>query len=178
VQACIRNKLSTVTLSAPSGQVGIGGQTYTIALTGGTLSINNNITFLTPEALGVVNQPCGHFTGSRVVDGTMTAYLKTGASGDTADLLNDLLAYSQSAAGADPTIFDLDIYVGGVTPVSPYDTPVVQFSLPNAHLVIPTINIEDVVSVEIPFVGLPYTGTNPDPNATNEVAVAYYADET
>lgn len=178
-QACIRNKLSTVSLVGASGQVGIGGNTYTLALTGGSLTINNNITFLTPEALGAVNLPCGHFTGTRAIGGEMTAYLKTGGSNDTGDLLNDLLTYSNdAAAGANPTQFALDIYVGGIAPVSPFDTPVVALTLPAAHLVIPTINIEDVVAVSIPFTGLPYTGTVPDPDATNELTVAYYADET
>ena len=179
VQACIRNKLSTVTLIGESGQTGIGGNTYTVALTGGSLSIGNNITFLTPEALGVVNQPCGHFTGQRAVSGEMTAYLKTGGTNDTGDLWNDLIAYSESAAGASPTQFDLTINVGGPAASSPYDTPIVSFNLPNAHLVIPQINVEDVVSVSIPFIGLPYDSAgDPDPEAYNEITVAYYADET
>jgi hypothetical protein len=178
VQACIRNKLSTVDLIGDSGQIGIGGNSYTLALTGGTLSIANNITFLTPEALGVVNNPCGHFTGQRVVSGNMTAYLKTGGTNDTGDLLNDVLTYSNGAGGSDPTKFALTINVGGVAPASPYDTPVIQFSMTGAHVVIPTINIEDVVSLDIPFNALPYTGSAADPEATNELTVAYYADET
>jgi hypothetical protein len=176
VQACIRNKLSTVSLVGLSGTA--YGQSYTLALTGGTLTVANNITFLTPEALGVVNSPCGHFTGQRVISGNMTAYLKTGGADDTAELLNDVLTHSNSASGADPTNFDLTINVGGVAPASPYDTPVVQLTMTGAHLVIPTINIEDVVSVDIPFNALPYTGAAPDPAATNEMTVAYYADET
>lgn len=177
-QACIRNKLSTVSLDAASGQVGIGGKSYTLALTGGSLTISNNITFLTPEALGVVNQPCGHFTGQRTVNGNMTAYLKTGGANDTGDLLADVLTYSNGAGGSDPTQFDLTINVGGAAPASPYNRPVVSFNLPTAHVVIPTINIEDVVSVDIPFIGLPTTAGAADPDATNEVAIAYYADET
>jgi hypothetical protein len=177
-QACIRNKLSTVDLIAASGQPGIGGKTYTVALTGGTLTISNNITFLTPEALGVVNVPCGHFTGQRTVNGNMTAYLKTGGTNDTGDLLNDLLTYSTSANGADPTQFALDINVGGAAPGSPFNRPVVEFAMPTAHLVIPTINIEDVVAVDIPFSSLPTSAGAPDPEATNELTVAYYADET
>ncbi len=177
VQACIRNKLSTVTLTGESGQAGIGGNSYTLALTGGSLTIANNITFLTPEALGVVNNPCGHFTGQRVVNGEMTAYLKTGAL-ETASLWNDLITYSNSASGADPTQFALQINVGGVAAASPYNTPVVSFVMPTAHLVIPQINVEDVVSVSIPFNALPYTTGAPDPSATSELTVAYYADET
>lgn len=176
VQACIRNKLSTVSLVGLSGTA--YGQTYTLALTGGSLTVANNITFLTPEALGVVNNPCGHFTGQRVISGNMTAYLKTGDAGDTADLLNDILTHSNSTSGADPTNFDLTINVGGVTPVSPFDTPIVQLTMTGTHLIIPVINIEDVVSVDIAFNALPYTGADPDPVATNELTVAYFADET
>jgi len=175
-QACIRNKLSTVELTGETGQLYAG--TYLVALTGGSLTISNNITFLTPEALGVVNNPCGHFTGQRAIGGTMTAYLKTGASGDTADLINDVTAHSNSTNGADPTRFILKIYVGGVQAVSPYDTPILELSMLKAHVIIPTINIEDVVSVEIPFTALPYTGSDPDPAANNEMTAAYYADET
>jgi hypothetical protein len=176
VQACIRNKLSTVSLVGKSGTA--YGQSYTLALTGGSLTVANNITFLTPEALGVVNNPCGHFTGQRVISGNMTAYLKTGGADDTAELLNDIITHSNSAAGADPTDFDLTINVGGVAPASPYNTPIVQLNMPGTHLVIPVINIEDVVSVDIAFNALPYTGTAPDPEANNELTVAYFANET
>ena len=177
VQACIRNKLSTVSLLGKSGTD--YGKSYVLALTGGTMTIANNITFLTPEALGVVNNPCGHFTGQRVVSGNMTAYLKSGTGGnDTATLLNDILTHSNSPAGADPTDFELTINVGGIAPASPYNRPLLQLLMADAHLVIPTINIEDVVSVDIPFNALPYTGTAPDPEATNELTVAYYADES
>jgi hypothetical protein len=177
-QACIRNKLSTVILIGESGQAGIGGNTYAVALTGGSLTIANNITFLTPESLGVVNQPCGHFTGQRSMSGNMTAYLKTGGTNDTGDLMNDLLTYSNSSTGADPTRFALNITVGGATPGAPWSRPLLELAMPNAHLVIPVINIEDVVSVDIGFTGLPYTGANPDPEALNELTAAYYADET
>lgn len=179
-QACIRNKLSTVSLVAESGQAGIGGNSYTVALTGGTLTINNNITFLTPEALGVVNQPCGHFTGQLAVSGNMTAYLKTGTL-ETAELLDDLLTYSTGAnASADPTKFALTFYVGGGAGdlVSPWAKPIVQINVPAAHLVIPTINIEDVVSVDIPFTALPYDSAGiPDPEAGTQIDLAYYAAE-
>lgn len=177
-QACIRNKLSTVSLVAESGQAGIGGNSYVLALTGGTLTINNNITFLTPEALGVVNQPCGHFTGQLAVSGNMTAYLKTGNL-ETAQLLDDLLTYSTGAsASADPTKFALTINIGGPAPASPYSNPIVQVNVPNAHLVIPTINIEDVVSVDIPFTALPYDSSGvPAPEAGTQIDLAYYAVE-
>jgi len=50
-------------------------QTYGLVLTGGNVTITNNITFLTPETLGSVNQPIGHVTGARSVSGSFTCYL-------------------------------------------------------------------------------------------------------
>ena len=109
----------------------------------------------------------------------MTAYLKTGGVDDTAVLLNDIITHSNSAAGADPTDFELTINVGGIAPGSPYNTPIVELLMTGAHLVIPTISIEDVVSIDIPFNALPYDGSdNPDPSFANELTVTYYADET
>lgn len=171
-QACIRNKLSTVSLV---GNTAPYNDTYNVALTGGSLSIANNITYLTPEALGVVNLPCGHITGQRQVSGTMTAYLKSDASG-TADLMSAV----SSVTSAAPLDFSLDIFIGGADPgAGPYTYPVVQLQMPFSHIVIPTINIEDVVSIEIPFTALPYaTGPVNDPDENNELEVIYYADES
>ena len=61
---------------------------------------------------------------------------------------------------------------------SPFNVPGVHINMPTAHLVIPTINIEDVVSVDIPFTGLAYdTAGVPDPNLGNEITLNYYAAE-
>jgi hypothetical protein len=74
----IPNKLSTMTL-ASLAHGGISTPTnYTIALTGGNITISNNLTYLTPANLGVVNTPITYFTGTRSVTATVTAYLKTG----------------------------------------------------------------------------------------------------
>jgi hypothetical protein len=82
----IRNKLSTVSLEET------GGQAYSLALTGGSISIDNGITFLTPEELGVRNTPIGSFTGARQISGTMNAYLKTNTDNDTGDLFDAMTA--------------------------------------------------------------------------------------
>ena len=66
--------------------------TYALTLTGGNVTISNNITFLTPETLGVVNQPLGHVTGTRSVSGNFTCYLNTPSSGaSSADLFEDII---------------------------------------------------------------------------------------
>lgn len=167
--ACIRNKLSTVEVVNNAS----GGSTYTIALTGGSLSINNNIEFLTPEILGVVNRPCGGFTGTREVSGNVTAYLKQGATA-TAGLLNDL-STDLSTVTQD---FDVKIHAGNGTNTATH-VPQVEFHMPHTHLNIPTVNVEDVLSVDIGFTALPTDGAGEfDLEFNNELDVTYFPDES
>jgi|19_taG_2_1085344.scaffolds.fasta_scaffold00206_9 hypothetical protein len=172
---CIRNKLTTVSLS--DNETSGFGTVASLAITGGSLSISNNITFLTPEALGVVNVPCGHFTGARTISGNITAYLRTDTD-ETGDLLGHLAGSINRAA---PFDFDLDMYIGGVqsdtTTAGGFDEAVIHLSMPHTHLVIPTINTEEVLSLDIGFNALPYdesAGAH-DLGETNELAISYYA---
>jgi len=169
---CIRNKLSTVELTDNDSP----GTSYTVALTGGSLTINNNIEFLTPENLGVVNQPCGGFTGTREISGNMTAYLKTGA-GLTGGLLTDLLTDLNDVTQD----FALIIHAGnGINPASPdFHVPQVAFNMPHTHINIPTVNVEDVLSVDIGFTALPTDSAGAfDLEYNNELTVTYYPDES
>lgn len=167
--ACIRNKLSTVELTNNAS----GGATYTIALTGGSLTINNNIEFLTPEVLGTVNRPCGGFTGTREISGNLTAYLKAGATA-TAGLLNDL-STDLSTVTQD---FELTIHAGNGTNTTTH-VPQVQFLLPHTHINIPTVNVEDVLSVDIGFTALPTDSAGEfDLEFNNELEVTYFPDES
>jgi len=166
---CIRNKLSTVELTDNASP----GTSYTVALTGGSLTINNNIEFLTPENLGVVNQPCGGFTGTREISGNMTAYLKTGATltgGLLADLLTDSTTVTQD--------FALKIHAGnGINTTT--NVPQVLFDMPHTHINVPTVNVEDVLSVDIGFTALPTDSAGVfDLEYNNELTVTYYPDET
>jgi len=138
---------------------------FTLALTGGNLSVANNITFLTPESLGVINTPIDHFAGTRGVSGAMTAYLKTGGANDTGDLY-DQIATDTSTITQD---FRLVFHVGGSRTV---DTQI-EFVIEHAHLVVPTINVEDVLALNIDYTALPHNGTVYDLEATNELAITY-----
>lgn len=158
----IANKLSTVTLDAG---IAAGGTAYNLALTGGSLTISNNVTYLTPANLGVVNKPVTYFTGTRAVSGTMTAYLRSG-TGNTADLMAALLASSDS--DVDPEYY-LKISIGGATSATRVD-----FTMPGVVLTIPSVNTEQVVSTEIAFTA---QGTNTgvfDLGQANELTVEYY----
>lgn len=140
----ITNKLSTITLVKNIGGTGAGNTSYSLALTGGSITIANGINYITPANLGVVNIPIGYYTGTRSITGTLTAYLRTGST-NSAGLLADLLAASATAAGTEPK-FKLQIDVGGST-----NGTRVEFETPGAMLQIPTIDAQAVMSTTINF---------------------------
>lgn len=162
----ITNKLSTMQLI---GSVhGASGTTYTVAITGGNLTIANNIEYVTPENLGVVNTPIGYFTGSRSISGNVTAYLKTG-SGNSAQLLSDILT-----AAAAETKFKIKLEVGGLT-----NATRVEFDMDGCMLQVPTIETGDVMSTTINFTAQgqdPIIANNAyDLAAVNDLAIRYYS---
>jgi hypothetical protein len=162
----IANKLSVVTLYA--GINASSGTSYSIPLTGGQIVLSNNVTFLTPQNLGIVNKPAIYFTGTRAVSGNMTAYLRAGGgSGNySAELLDTLLAGSATAVD---TKYTLTMKLGGASGTR------VEVKLPAAMISIPTIQTQAVVSTTINFTGQSYTGSDFDIEEANEVAVTYYA---
>lgn len=166
----IANKLSTMKLISNIG--GISGTEYSIAITGGNLTIANNLTYLTPANLGTVNTPITYFTGTRAISGNVTAYLRGGAGNPTSKLLNDMLA--ASATAVDPKFF-IQIEIGGST------SPIrVELEMNAAMLTIPTVNVEQVVSTQINFTAQGHTAafaSNADYDIanTNELLVRYYA---
>lgn len=143
----LKNKLSTLTLSAAAqgGGASAGGldsRTYSIAITGGSISIANNITYLTPETLGLVDKSIGSFTGTRQVTGSLTCYLDTKTNGS-----NQLLKDLQGATSLVNNAFDMNLFMGGGSSA----TPRVDFQLDKAHVSIPTIDVADVISTTIEF---------------------------
>lgn len=133
--------------------------TYSVVLTGGSISIENNISFLTPEELCKVNQPIGHVAGTRTISGNFTCYLNDSA-GSSADLFTDLI----DATNITTNHFNLNFSVGGGSGVR------AGFNIKNAHIEIPTHSIEDVISLTTNFHALPTSISNSD-----EVVVTYYS---
>lgn len=174
----ITNKISTATLKSTFMGGGTGNKAYTIAITGGNLTIANNVNYITPETLGVVNKPIGYFTGTRAVSGSLTAYLKTSGTNPTSALLTDLLA------AASETKYYLEMQVGGIN--SSYK---VEFEMPAVTLQVPTVDVQDVVSTTISFAAqgsvLPdssaaaladgSTTSYYDVEASNDIIVRYYS---
>lgn len=166
--AYIANKLSTLTLSSLAFG-GLSAKTYTLALTGGNLTISNNLTYLTPANLGVVNQPITYFTGTRAITSSVNAYLKTGTN-ETSTLLKDMLAASSAST---ENKFAAEISLGGAT-----NTNKVVLTIPTAQLTIPAINSEQIIATSINMTAQGATSGAYDLEAKNELEVKYYATNT
>jgi hypothetical protein len=153
----IRNKLTALTVTAKNTTAypGAGSGVYNVILTGGSITLSNNITFLTPEVLGIVNQPIGHITGNKTISGNFTAYVDSGTNGDSGDLFDDMT--SATARSIITNSFNLTFKIGGAT-----GTPRLEVNLPTAHMEIPNIQSEDVISIDVAFHGLPSTITQSD----------------
>ena len=135
-------------------------QTYGLVLTGGNVTITNNMTFLTPETLGSVNQPIGHVTGSRSVSGSFTCYLNNDTD-SSAELFEDLLGDTTTVTNNHRLVFA----IGGITP----NLPRVEMTMLDCHLELPSHSIDDVISLETAFHALPS-----QIDRTDEVTVKYF----
>jgi len=168
----IRNRLTQLDITAANTDAFPGAATdtgvYNLTLTGGSITIANNIEYLTPEEIGQVNIPLENVTGARAVSGSFTCYLNfdDGGSnlGTSTALFNDFK--STEALNIVTNQFDLAFNIGG----KGANSNRLQFNMNKAHLEIPVTNIEDVISVEVNFVGL---GTNI--TGTDEVDIVYFS---
>lgn len=165
----IRNRLTNLGITAADTSTfpGAGSGVYNLVLTGGNVTISNNLTYLTPETLGVVNQPLGNVTGTRSISGNFTCYLDHTA-GASADLFEDLIE-NTSGASSITNSFALTFGIGGASSV----TPSVQIELPQCHFEVPAHSMDDIISLETNFHALP---ANLDPGTTAdsyEIKVTY-----
>lgn len=161
----IRNRITALDIVGTNAGINGGAaKTYGITLTGGSITISNNMTYLTPEALGVVNVPLGHVTGTRSVSGNFTCYADEVTNGSI-DLYSDLLGATSLITNK----FALDFSIGGR---SGNGSPTIQFIMGQAHLEIPNINIDDLIGFEVNFTALPSTVSG-----TNELTRIRYIDK-
>ena len=150
----IRNRVSDLTIVGDPGD--ISDVTYTTTLTGGNISMSNNLTYLTPETLGVVNQPLGHVTGAKSVGGNFTCYLDNASATSSAEFYEDLVEATSDIKNE----FSLTFDIGGS------GTPHCIITMPTAHLEVPSHSIDEVISMETNFHALPS-----DFDSTDEISV-------
>lgn len=166
--AYLANKLSTITLYKDIGGTTTGP--YDIALTGGNVTISNNVTYLTPSNLGVVNQPITYFTGTRSVTGSVNAYLRTGTLSATA-LYNALITASSSDVNP---AYNLKMSVGGTATAATR----IDLVMPAVVLQIPTIATEQIISTTIGFTAQGSAGGAFDIGQNNEIEIRYFVADT
>lgn len=150
----IKNKLTTLLIKDNKD-----GTEYDIPITGGSITINNNISYLTPNTLSRLDLPIGSFTGTFEVSGSLEAYLRSlDVEKDTdlraADLLSKMIT-DRSITNS----FEIAICLGGIYPnkCNPViqKSPAVVVVLPTAHLSVPTTETADVLGTSIEFKGIP-----------------------
>lgn len=146
----IQNRLSVVELHKVLSSNTNAQDDYTLTLTGGNITISNNISYVTPSMMQTVNQPLGHILGSRSITGSLTCYAD-GTADRSADLFEDL---QEASVFDDTNAYQLRVFLGGKTATNRPTAPGALFLMPAAHIDIPTHNIEDVVSFEIGFTAL------------------------
>ena len=165
----IRNRLTVLTVVPTSQDPDSDGTdeleaSYNLTLTGGTINVNNNITYITPEELGKVNLPFGHVTGTRSVSGNFTCYLNRtdwgdSSSDESANFWEDMKSIDNVVTNS----FALTFKVGGASA-----TPRLEMAMATAHLQIPEHSIEDVIALDTTFEALPSTISE-----TDEVTIKY-----
>ena len=156
----LRNKLSSLYLDADAqgggnSSGGLDDKTYDINITGGSITIANNVTYVTPETIGIVDKPIGSFTGARTITGSLTMYLDTKSNGSN-QLLTDLAAATDLVTN----VFDVRLYMGVAGTVGSdgdamdsgdFTAPGVEFNMPRCHLQVPTIETGDLISTTVEF---------------------------
>ena len=147
----IRNRISDLVIS---GDASGSSVTYVTTLTGGNITMSNNLTYLTPETLGVVNQPLGHVTGSKSIGGNFTCYLDNAGSTSSAEFYEDIVEATSDIQNSFSLLFDI-----GASAI-----PYVKIQMPTCHLEVPSHAIEEVISMETNFHALPS-----DFDSTNEI---------
>jgi len=161
----LRNKLSALYLDTNaqgggSASNGLDATTYDINITGGSITIENNVTYVTPETIGIVDKPIGSFTGARTISGNLTMYLDTKSNGSN-QLLSDLAGATDLVSNS----FDMSLLMGtnyesskpaadrgaNAHASGDFTGPAVEFFMPKCHLSVPAIEVGDLVSVSVEF---------------------------
>lgn len=121
-------------------------KSYDIPITGGTFTVNNNITYLTPNVMSRVNIPIGSFTGAFELTGSLTAYLNDKSLGSM-ELYKDLVKTLKVV-----NRFEIALILGGEYTEG---RPAAVLVAKQAHVNIPTIETDDVLGTSVEFKAIP-----------------------
>jgi hypothetical protein len=137
----VKNKPTTVEVSKRES----GTDRYLIAITEGSITIDNNLQILAPKYSGIVNKPVGSVVGVKSISGSLTAYLRIGTSATHYKNLEDLLFYLYDSTNLRER-WELEICVGGKN-----NRPRIEFMSLYGHINVPDISFDQVASTTITF---------------------------
>lgn len=140
-ESYLKNKLTILHLKDMDS-----GKVYNIPITGGTITVNNNVTYLTPNTLSRVDIPIGSFTGAFELTGSLTAYMNDQSMG-SAELYEDLVTALKSV-----NRFEISIVLGGEYAAQ---RPAAILTAKQANVNIPTIETDDVLGTSVEFKAIP-----------------------
>ena len=148
------NKLTTMSFTSDV-EDGSTQKHYSVPITSSSITINNNVTYLTPNTLAEVDTPIGSFTGAFEVTGSFEAYMratgKTGADASnkkgTTELLEDMLGNTSEITN----VTNASLFIGGETT----GTPQIKITMPTLHIAVPSMSVDDVISTAIEFKAIP-----------------------
>lgn len=141
---CLKNKLSIISID-------LNNSTYTLPLTGGSITIDNNNTIYGRSKLGRTTVPEGHYTGNRVVSGDLNFYMKSGDK-QSSDLYNTLLSNASNKDYEINFLATITINIGGTSNSN------LQIDIPQALFGIGRLDFNEIISTSIPFVAKEETG--------------------
>jgi len=139
----IKNRTSTIALNMNSID-------YTLALTGGSIGIDNNVRYYGRNKLGETTLPVGHYTGYRRIFGNLDFYMRSGtASGinESVDLFNTIIINASSDTYESTHLASLTINIGGIT-----NTPRLTILVPQALLSLARQDFRELITMSVPFV--------------------------
>jgi hypothetical protein len=137
----IKNRLSAITFNHAA--LGITtANTYTFPVTALTFDYTNNMTYITPEELSILNTPIGQFVGTRAVTGSATMYLRND-SNESAQFLRNIANDSRTNSAQTS---NANLIIGGST------GPYVAFFMPAVQFEFPQLSVDDVIGMSVNFV--------------------------
>lgn len=155
----IKNKLTVVKCKDNADNA-----EYIIPITGGNITINNNVTHLTPNTLSRVDTSIGSFAGTFDVTGSLTAYLRNASDASDGNKYTAELLTKMQADRKVTNSFQFAICLGGISSKAVVDNtnaavalknPLSIFLLPFCHLSTPTVESADVIGTSIEFKAIP-----------------------
>lgn len=130
----LKNRLSAI-------QLAYNSNTYAFPVTDFSLSYKNSIGYLDRDRLGSVNNVVTGYSTSRNISGSISMYLRGGASSST-QFLREIASSEQLSTASNAAA---TIYIGGRT------APYVSAYMPAVHFTYPVLSTEDILSLSTNF---------------------------